>query len=136
MTRRTLDTHRSNLARVIGDILQPTHLLLILVVALLVLGPKRLPEVGRMLGKGLRDFRQAITLDDDEREAFAMPPVLDAHHYTATPVQPAPSETAAPATATATMPVATVSAPEAPAPTATAPAPVAEPPTEQTNQAG
>jgi sec-independent protein translocase protein TatA len=45
----------------VGDILQPTHLLLILVVALLVLGPKRLPEVGRSVGKGLRDFRQAVT---------------------------------------------------------------------------
>ncbi len=133
MTQPTLDTHRSNLANVIGDILQPTHLLLILVVALLVLGPKRLPEVGRMLGRGLRDFRQAISLDDDEREAFAMPQVLDAHHYTATPVQPTPTDTAEPATAT--MPVATVPAPEVPGPTVTAPAPVAEPPTEQTNPA-
>jgi sec-independent protein translocase protein TatA len=44
----------------IGDIMQPSHLLLVLVVALLVLGPKRLPEVGRQLGKGLRDFRAAI----------------------------------------------------------------------------
>lgn len=45
----------------IGDILQPTHLLFILVVALIVLGPKRLPEVGRSLGKGLRDFRSALS---------------------------------------------------------------------------
>jgi TatA/E family protein of Tat protein translocase len=56
----------------VGDILQPTHLLLILVVALLVLGPKRLPEVGRTLGSGLRDFRQAIngesTSHDDHDE--------------------------------------------------------------------
>ena len=40
--------------------MQPTHLLFVLVVALLVLGPKRLPEVGRQLGNGLRDFRAAI----------------------------------------------------------------------------
>jgi sec-independent protein translocase protein TatA len=46
---------------VIGDILQPTHLLFILVIALLVLGPKRLPEVGRSLGRGLRDFRMAVS---------------------------------------------------------------------------
>lgn len=45
----------------IGDILQPTHLLFVLVVALLVLGPKRLPEVGRSLGRGLRDFRHAMS---------------------------------------------------------------------------
>ena len=44
----------------VGDIMQPTHLLFVLVVALLVLGPKRLPEVGRQLGNGLRDFRAAI----------------------------------------------------------------------------
>jgi sec-independent protein translocase protein TatA len=46
---------------VIGDILQPTHLLFVLVIALLVLGPKRLPEVGRSLGRGLRDFRHAMS---------------------------------------------------------------------------
>jgi sec-independent protein translocase protein TatA len=44
----------------VGDILQPTHLIFILVVALLVLGPKRLPEVGRSLGKGIRDFKGAM----------------------------------------------------------------------------
>lgn len=40
-----------------------------LIVALLVLGPKRLPEVARTLGSGLRDFRAAISgeSDDDER---------------------------------------------------------------------
>jgi sec-independent protein translocase protein TatA len=51
---------------VIGDILQPTHLLFILVIALLVLGPKRLPEVGRSLGRGLRDFRSALSGDSDK----------------------------------------------------------------------
>lgn len=50
----------------VGDILQPTHLLFILVVALLVLGPKRLPEVGRTLGNGLRDFRSAINGESSE----------------------------------------------------------------------
>jgi sec-independent protein translocase protein TatA len=52
--------------KVIGDILQPTHLLFVLVIALLVLGPKRLPEVGRSLGRGLRDFRTAISGEDRE----------------------------------------------------------------------
>ncbi len=52
----------------IGDILQPTHLLFILVIALLVLGPKRLPEVGRALGKGLRDFRSALNQADPREE--------------------------------------------------------------------
>jgi sec-independent protein translocase protein TatA len=49
----------------IGDIFQPTHLLFILVVALLVLGPKRLPEAGRALGKGIRDFKTAVSGEDE-----------------------------------------------------------------------
>jgi sec-independent protein translocase protein TatA len=48
----------------IGDILQPTHLLLILVVALVVLGPKRLPEVGRAVGRSIHDFKGAINGED------------------------------------------------------------------------
>jgi sec-independent protein translocase protein TatA len=52
---------------VIGDILQPTHLLFVLVIALLVLGPKRLPEVGRSLGRGIRDFKNALSTDEPER---------------------------------------------------------------------
>jgi sec-independent protein translocase protein TatA len=48
----------------VGDILQPTHLLLILVVALLVLGPKRLPEAGRALGQGIRDFKSALNTEE------------------------------------------------------------------------
>jgi sec-independent protein translocase protein TatA len=42
----------------------PMHLLVILVIALIVLGPKRLPEVGRGLGTAMRDFRQAIAGPD------------------------------------------------------------------------
>ena len=54
-----------------GDILQPTHIILILLVALVVLGPKRLPEVGRSLGRGLRDFKQGISgVQDEARGMF------------------------------------------------------------------
>ncbi len=52
----------------VDNILQPTHLLLVLVVALLVLGPKRLPEAGRALGKGLRDFRSALSMEDHQHQ--------------------------------------------------------------------
>jgi sec-independent protein translocase protein TatA len=45
----------------IGNILTPTHLLLVLAVALLVLGPKRLPEVGRGLGAAIRDFKGSLS---------------------------------------------------------------------------
>jgi sec-independent protein translocase protein TatA len=56
----------------IGNILSPTHLLLVLGVALLVLGPKRLPEVGRGLGSAIRDFKGSLSGTDlsDERPAF------------------------------------------------------------------
>lgn len=43
------------------NILQPTHLIIILAVALLFLGPKRLPEAGRALGQGLKEFKSSIT---------------------------------------------------------------------------
>jgi sec-independent protein translocase protein TatA len=43
------------------EILQPTHLIFLLVIALLILGPKRLPEAGRSLGQGLKEFRSSIS---------------------------------------------------------------------------
>ena len=43
------------------SILQPTHMIIVLAVALLVLGPKRLPEAGRALGQGLNEFKNSIT---------------------------------------------------------------------------
>ena len=39
----------------------PVHWLVIAAVALLVLGPKRLPEVGRSLGRGIREFKDSIS---------------------------------------------------------------------------
>ena len=53
----------------INDILQPTHLLLILAVALLVLGPKRLPEAGRAVGRTLHDFKGAINGEPQDTPA-------------------------------------------------------------------
>ncbi len=41
----------------------PVHLLFLGAVALVVLGPKRLPEVARALGKSMREFRESINLD-------------------------------------------------------------------------
>jgi sec-independent protein translocase protein TatA len=42
-----------------------TELLIVLVIVLLILGPKRLPALGRQLGGGLREFRRSIGGDDD-----------------------------------------------------------------------
>jgi sec-independent protein translocase protein TatA len=40
--------------------LQPTHLIIILVVALLIFGPSKLPEIGRAMGKTIREFQTGI----------------------------------------------------------------------------
>lgn len=44
---------------------QPMHLLVILFIALLVFGPKKLPELGRGLGDGIRSFKDSIRPKDD-----------------------------------------------------------------------
>src|SRR5882762_8933531 len=46
--------------------ISPWELLLLALVVLLVFGPKRLPEMGRSLGKGMREFKTAITGKDDD----------------------------------------------------------------------
>jgi sec-independent protein translocase protein TatA len=60
-------------------------LLLILLVVLLVFGPKRLPEMGRSLGKGMREFKDSIS-GNDERPAEIPPPAAREE----TPVSAAP----------------------------------------------
>ena len=48
----------------------PMELVIVLVIALIVIGPKRLPEVGKSLGKGMREFKDSLSGDskDDEDE--------------------------------------------------------------------
>jgi len=55
--------------------LGPGELLLILAIALVVLGPKKLPEAGRSLGRGLREFKNSVSSmsisdDDDEKPSL------------------------------------------------------------------
>jgi sec-independent protein translocase protein TatA len=45
---------------------QPTHLILIFAIALLVFGPRKLPELGQGLGKGIRGFKDALRGIGDE----------------------------------------------------------------------
>ncbi|MDO9408536.1 twin-arginine translocase TatA/TatE family subunit [Patulibacter sp.] len=52
-----------------SGLLQPTHVVVLLVIALLVLGPKRLPEVGKSIGEGLKGFKASMEADDDEPQA-------------------------------------------------------------------
>jgi sec-independent protein translocase protein TatA len=42
------------------NILQPTHLILVLVIAMIFFGPKKIPEIGRSLGEGIRSFRDSM----------------------------------------------------------------------------
>lgn len=39
----------------------PSHLIILVLIALVLFGPKRLPEIGRSLGQGLRGFREGVT---------------------------------------------------------------------------
>jgi sec-independent protein translocase protein TatA len=65
--------------------LQLWEVFIVLLVVLLVFGPKRLPEMGRSLGRGLREFKDSITGRDDER-APELPP---AHEQEQEPPVPA-----------------------------------------------
>jgi sec-independent protein translocase protein TatA len=44
----------------------PLEILVVLIIALVVFGPKRLPELGRSLGKGIREFKGSISGDNDD----------------------------------------------------------------------
>ncbi|GGE52596.1 Sec-independent protein translocase protein TatA [Pullulanibacillus camelliae] len=52
-----------------GDLFAPSHIILIVIAALLIFGPKKLPELGRAMGKTLREFKagtKGLLTDDDE----------------------------------------------------------------------
>jgi sec-independent protein translocase protein TatA len=70
----------------------PLEIIVVLIIALIVFGPKRLPELGSSLGKGIREFRSTVTGDkddDDEEEVKA----IGSTKPVATPVeQPADPE--------------------------------------------
>ncbi len=51
----------------------PMEIALVLIIALVILGPKKLPDVGRSVGKGMREFKSAVTGDHkDEQELPAI----------------------------------------------------------------
>jgi sec-independent protein translocase protein TatA len=79
--------------------LGPTELIVILVIALLVLGPKKLPEVGKSLGKGMREFKDSLAnanpFDDDDEDERPAPRRRPAQQVAAAPVEtpePAPAD--------------------------------------------
>ena len=52
------------------------ELIIILVIALLVLGPKKLPEVGRSVGKGMREFKESLAGNDSSADDERQPPAI------------------------------------------------------------
>jgi sec-independent protein translocase protein TatA len=89
-----------------------TELLIVLFIVLLILGPKRLPSLGRQLGGGIREFRRSLGSGGDRSSRRG----TGADHPT---VEPAPSDapapTAAPVASAVPTPPAAPAAPGAPA---------------------
>lgn len=69
--------------------IEPWHLIIVLVVVLLVLGPKRLPEVGRSLGETIREFRKATVEMRESISEAASPTAPDPAPGSTTGVPPA-----------------------------------------------
>lgn len=51
-----------------GGLLQPMHLFVILIIALVIFGPGKLPELGSSLGKSIREFKKALA--DNEKDTI------------------------------------------------------------------
>ncbi len=69
--------------------LQPWHLIVVLVLALLVFGPSRLPEIGEAIGKSIREFREAATSAQDSiREGMEGQPTPKSEEQDKTDGQP------------------------------------------------
>lgn len=65
-----------------------TDLIVVLVIVLLIFGPKRLPGLGRSLGSGLREFKESITGESKDDDAGERPEIAAS---TAAPPAPAPT---------------------------------------------
>ena len=57
---------------------------IVLVIVLVIFGPKRLPQLGRSLGSGMREFKDAVTgkNKDDDQDAIEAPPPIPADRVT------------------------------------------------------
>jgi sec-independent protein translocase protein TatA len=53
----------------------PMELIVILAIALIVLGPKKLPEVGRSIGRGMREFKESLQGEEQRREEDERPAI-------------------------------------------------------------
>jgi sec-independent protein translocase protein TatA len=58
----------------------PLELVVVLVIALIVLGPKKLPEVGRSIGNGMREFKDSLSGETRHHDDDEEPASLEAKH--------------------------------------------------------
>lgn len=72
------------------DIFSPMHIVVLLIIALLIFGPKRLPEIGSGLGKSIREFKQSMNQITHDKET-ASPPAPKEY-----PTQAIPTDTTKP----------------------------------------
>jgi sec-independent protein translocase protein TatA len=72
----------------VGYFQTPWHIVLLLVIALLLFGGKRLPEIGRSLGSGMREFKDAVTGNTPAEPQPELPPA----EPTVASTTPTPSE--------------------------------------------
>ena len=57
----------------LDNLFQPVHLLVILFIALLVFGPKKLPELGKGLGEGIRSFKESMNAAEPDKNTDQKP---------------------------------------------------------------
>jgi sec-independent protein translocase protein TatA len=55
----------------------PLEIAIVLVIVLLIFGPKRLPGLGKQLGTGMREFKESITGKDDDEQPREIPPAAE-----------------------------------------------------------
>jgi sec-independent protein translocase protein TatA len=85
ISRAAADPPEQKETTLFTGVLQPTHLIILLVVALLFLGPKRLPDAGRALGQGLKEFKGSIAGSHPDDPQIA--PAPDVTHEDTAPSQ-------------------------------------------------
>jgi sec-independent protein translocase protein TatA len=78
----------------VGYFQTPWHIVLLLLIALLLFGGKRLPEIGKSLGHGMREFKDAVTGTSEEPAdpQPELPPAEPTAAATATPTTATPTE--------------------------------------------